>query len=64
MTARSAPEAGAEGTQLSFFPVRCPCGQLPHERETDLVVWCFCGIEIFSTVAEYNAWASTPGAAA
>ena len=64
MTSRSAPEAGAEGLQISFLPLRCPCGQLPHEREDDVVAWCLCGAEVFATVAEYNDWASTPGAAA
>jgi hypothetical protein len=43
--------------QCSLFPVPCPCGFYPIEREEGLMNWCRCPELVTTpTVDEWNEW--------
>lgn len=46
--------------QCSLFPLRCPCGDYPVERDGEVFNWCRCLVlVVFGSVAEWNEWVMT-----
>lgn len=57
MSPKGSLEPKAEGSQLSFFPLPCPCGEYPVEEEGVLFNWCRCEkLAAFKTAEEWNGW--------